>query len=73
MSKLEKIIYCADKLDPTRGWDSSNLINECKKDIDSAFISVLKDNIKYFRTKNVNYQNEYTLKCFAYYLNKGEY
>ena len=73
MSKLEKIIYCADKLDPTRGWDSSYFIEKCKKDINEAFVEVLKDNIKYFRTKNVSYQNEYTLKCFAYYLNKGEY
>lgn len=73
MSKLEKIIYCADKLDPTRGWDSSTLIEECKKDIDQAFIQVLIDNIKYFRANNVNYSNEYTLKCFKYYLKEGDY
>lgn len=73
MSKLEKIIYCADKLDPTRGWDSSKLIDECNNDIDNGFIQVLKDNIKFFRYKNINYKNDYTLDCLKFYLKEGEY
>lgn len=73
MSKLSKTIYCADKLDPLRGWDSSELINLCQKNIDEAFPIVLLDNIKYFRSHNTKYDNYFTMRCFEYYLKKGEY
>lgn len=73
MSKLSKIIYCADKLDPHRGWDSTELISLCLKDIDEAFPIVLLDNIKYFRSHNTKYDNYFTMRCFAEYLKKGEY
>ena len=68
MSKLEKIVYVSDKLDPLRGWDSSSLINECKKDIDNGFIEVLNSNVEFFKIHNINYKNYFTEKCLKYYL-----
>ena len=70
MTKLDKIIYCADKLDPLRGWNSSSLIKACKKDIDEGFKQVLFDNIRYFETHNKDYRNELTLSCINEYLNE---
>lgn len=71
MSKLGRIIYASDKIEPTRGFDSRELIEDCKKDIDIGFINVLKENIKFFNKNNINYNNELTNSCIDYYL-KGE-
>lgn len=73
MTKLDKIIYCADKLDPSRDWDSTLLIEKCKKNINDGFIDVIKDNIKFFKQNNITYDNKLTLECFKYYLKEGEY
>ena len=70
MSTLAKIIYSADKIDPLRGYDSSSLINECYKDINKGFLRVLKENIEFFKEKNIDYENYYTSRCLNYYLNQ---
>lgn len=72
MSKLAKIIYCSDKIDPSRGYDSSDMVNACMKDIDEGFNYVLNENIKYFKIKNMEYKNPLTNKCISYYLNEKE-
>ena len=43
MSKLDMCIYCADKYDRSRGYDSSKQIELCKKDIVEGFKESLKD------------------------------
>lgn len=43
------IVFCADKLDPLRGYDSSALINACKEDIVSGFKMVKAENEKYLQ------------------------
>lgn len=48
---LAKIIFAADKLDPLRGYDSSKLIEACKKDIYEGYEQVLKENEKYLKEK----------------------
>ena len=68
MSKLAKIIYASDKIDPSRGYYSQDMINECLKDINSGFTYVLSENIKYFKTKNMEYKNPLTIQCINYYL-----
>lgn len=71
MSVLGRIIYAADKIEPGRDFDSGELINACIKDINIGFIRVLEDNVKYFRTKGIKYQNYLTLECIKYYLKGG--
>lgn len=72
MSKMAKILYAADKIEPTRGYDSSELINECIKDIDTGFVKVLDENVKFFIEKGIKYDNPLTLECIKTYLKKGE-
>lgn len=68
MSDLAKVIYCADKIEPNRGFDSTDLIKAMKVNIDSGFIEVLKANIEYFDEHHINYKNPLTNVCIATYL-----
>lgn len=52
MSQLGKCIYCADKYDPYRGFDSSTEIELCKTDIDEGFKQSLKDFYTFSNKKN---------------------
>lgn len=68
MSTLAKIIYASDKIEPTRGYDSKDMIDECLKNIKDGFILVLKANRKFLLSKNKDIDNKFTKKCFEYYL-----
>lgn len=68
MTVYEKILYCADKIEPLRGFDSSNLIATCKKDISTGFIDVLIDNKKYFIAHDIKFlEIKLTEEMFKYY------
>ena len=41
------MVFCADKLDPLRGYDSSAMIEACTKDIQQGFAWVKEENRKY--------------------------
>lgn len=72
MSKLAKLVYVSDKLDPSRGYDSSSLIQKCIDNLDEGFIEVLKDKINYSLQKDeLKTMSESTKKAINYYL-KGE-
>jgi nicotinate-nucleotide adenylyltransferase len=73
MSPLGMILYASDKIEPTRGYDSSNMIAEMKKDYFQGFITVLKANKEFLEETNSGLaQNDrLTLSCFECYL-KGE-
>lgn len=68
MSQLEKIVYAADKADPTRGYDSSSLIQAMKQNINEGFVTVLRANKEYLTEKGKRFDNKYTKACFEYYL-----
>lgn len=68
MSLLEKCIYASDKIEPTRGFDSSDLILSMKVNINDGFITVLTANKEYFILKNIPYDNDLTKECIEYYL-----
>ena len=68
LSKLAKLVYVSDKLDPLRDYDSSELINQCIDNLDKGFIMVLKDNIEYFKLHNIKFLNEETTNAINYYL-----
>lgn len=52
MSKLDMCIYCADKYDRSRGFDSSKEIEACKADITEGFKMALKDFYTFSKKKN---------------------
>ena len=68
MSTLGKIVYAADKIEPTRGYDSSNLIESCLKNYDDGFKQVLKENKLFLEKKGYVVDNALTKECFEYYL-----
>jgi len=69
MSPLEKIVYAADKTEPTRGYDSSGMIAALKRDYDEGFKLVLKENRAFLRVKNCFPElDSRSEECFRYYL-----
>lgn len=68
MTDIEKVVYCADKIDPTRGFDSASLIKAIKVNISKGFITILKDNKEYFRKNNVDFKNSLSESCMNFYL-----
>ncbi len=71
MSDLGKIIYACDKIEPTRGYDSSLLINAMLDDYENGFLNVLKENIKFLSNKTENHSpftDVLTTNCAEYYL-----
>lgn len=68
MSKLAKVIYAADKIEPSRGFDSSQYIAECVKDINKGFVIVLQANKDYLISKGKDIDNALTNACFKKYL-----
>ncbi|MFA6796260.1 MAG: nicotinate (nicotinamide) nucleotide adenylyltransferase [Bacilli bacterium] len=73
MCWLSKIIYAADKLDPLRPYDSSDMIRRMKKDYKSGFVYVLRENKKIIEKMHPGAveNNLLSIQCFDYYL-KGE-
>lgn len=67
MSDIGLIIYCADKIEPTRGFDSKNLINSMKCSLKQGFKDVMKSNIEYYDRHGINYRNELTVACLKQY------
>ena len=68
MCELAKIIYAADKIEPTRGFDSSDLIHAMMENVDSGFKTVLQANKEFLESNRKDINNRLTLKCFEYYL-----
>ena len=70
MTKLDKIVFAADKIEPLRGFDSSDLIKAMKEDVDNGFKEVLKANREYIKehSKEVAYEDKLTLACYESYL-----
>lgn len=68
MGELAKIIYASDKIEPTRGFDSTDLINAMKKDVDEGFKTVLQANKDYLLGHEKTIDNPLTCICFEQYL-----
>ena len=50
---LSMIVYCADKLDPGRGYDSSKQIALCTRNIKEGYKLVRKEQIEYLKKEGV--------------------
>ncbi len=70
MDWLAKIVYAADKIEPTRGYDSSELIEAMMNDYETGFVKVLEANKEFLETHRGNINNALTCKCFDEYLTK---
>ena len=54
MGKYAKIVFAADKLDPTRGWDSAELIRACEEDIDQGFVAVMRNTDSFLKAEGTD-------------------
>ena len=74
MSTLSKIIYAADKIDPSRGWDSAKYVKLCMDDIVFGFLSVLRANYEFLKAKCGGNEEGISAskECFSYYLGGTE-
>lgn len=70
MGNIAKVVYASDKIEPTRGFDSSMLIKGCMENYETGFIKVLEANREYLLSKNANINDKLTNACMSYYLNK---
>ena len=71
MSAIGKCVYVADKLDPLRGYDSSQQIEICKNDIHQGFRDSLIDFYE-FSTKNHRDIDDMFDEIYDYFVVKGE-
>jgi nicotinate-nucleotide adenylyltransferase len=72
MPPLGKIIYSADKIEPTRGYDSSKLITACLKNYYVGFLKVLQENKRFMISKGYNMNIPLAQECFDLYLREGK-
>ncbi len=68
MPPLTKIIYESDKIEPSRGYDSSKMIARCLKNYYIGFIYVLKENTKYLKKAGMTEDNPLSEECRRLYL-----
>ncbi len=68
MSPLGMVVYACDKIEPTRDFDSTWLINACMKNWKEGFLTTLEDNRKYLLSAKKDITNRLTDECFAMYL-----
>lgn len=68
MSDLGMVVYACDKIEPTRDFDSTWLINACMKDFKEGFLTTLEDNRKYLLGAKKDITNRLTDECFEMYL-----
>ena len=67
ISKVARIVYCADKIEPTRGFDSENLINAMKSSLKDGFVAVMASNIEFYERHGIDYHNRLTNACLEQY------
>ncbi len=72
MNPYARIVYASDKIEPTRGYDSGELIEAMKSDYALGFVRVLEENIRFLQSKNSSYSNPLTRDCISEYLKRGE-
>lgn len=68
MSPLGMVVYACDKIEPTREFDSTWLIEACMKNWKIGFLTTLEDNKKYLLAHNKDITNRLTDACFDMYL-----
>ncbi len=67
LSALGMVLFAADKIEPTRKYDSYDLILEMFKDFRSGFNKVLIEVNKFLKSKN-DEDNRLSIEMYTYYL-----
>ena len=67
MSKLEKLIFISDKIEPLRKVNTKEIIDLCVKNFDNAFIKMLLINKQYLESKLIDIDST-TNECYKFYL-----
>ncbi len=70
MNPIAMVVYASDKIEPTRGFDSTFLISSCLQNYKQGFIDTLIDNKKYLLSHNKDILNRLTNACFNMYIEK---
>ncbi|MCH5171640.1 MAG: nicotinate (nicotinamide) nucleotide adenylyltransferase [Erysipelotrichales bacterium] len=68
MNKIGMIVYTSDKIEPTRGFDSSDLIKEVVENLETGFVKVLAANKEYLLEHHGDIHNRLTDACMRQYL-----
>ena len=68
MNLLAQVIYAADKIEPTRNYNSNYMIEAMMKDINQGFKLVLSENKRFLEENRKNINNRLTVNCFNYFL-----
>lgn len=68
MNQIGMVVYASDKIEPTRQFDSTWLINSCLKNWYQGFIDTLIDNKKYLLGHAKDITNKLTDACFKQYI-----
>jgi len=68
MSIYAKIIFAADKIEPTRNFDSTKLVDNLILDANKGFKMVLKANKEYLDSINCKDHNQFIDDCYNMYL-----
>lgn len=68
MTTLGMVVYAADKIEPTRQFDSRFLISSCLENWKQGFLDTLYDNRKYLLAHRKDIENRLTDECFKMYL-----
>ena len=68
MKQIGMVVYASDKIEPTREFDSTWLINSCLANWYQGFIDTLVDNKKYLLGHAKDITNKLTDACFKQYL-----
>jgi nicotinate-nucleotide adenylyltransferase len=72
MPPLSKVIYSSDKIDPSRGYDSSKMIEACLRNYYVGFLKVLKENEKFLKKEGELESTPLSDECRDLYLGEGK-
>ncbi len=67
MSKIDMTIFCADKYDPGRNYDSFKELELCKTNIEKGFVQCLIDSKIYLEKKGIE-QDRYSQEIYQFYV-----
>jgi nicotinate-nucleotide adenylyltransferase len=70
MSKFAKIIYFADKCEPTRNYDTKPYIDLIKRDFDAGFKYLVNENHKFLLKKGIDLSYKLVKDFYKYYLER---